>query len=115
MSTALDRASTADLRRLNWVSQARKYRTWARDRYSERWIPMVKLSLAFTASLAKHRKDGTMPLMPWQHERTEIIGVWENLRQDSAGLLAEGRCLPMSSGAPKLLRLLRLGRSRIKH
>ena len=49
---------------------------------------------AFSESLAKHRAAGTAPLMLWQHNREEVIGVWEALSEDARGLVATGRLLP---------------------
>jgi HK97 family phage prohead protease len=49
---------------------------------------------AFTASLAQHRKDGTRPLLLWQHKSAEPIGIWDHFEEDSIGLLATGRLLP---------------------
>jgi hypothetical protein len=49
---------------------------------------------AFTASLARHRKDGTRPLLLWQHKDSEVIGIWDHFEEDSIGLLATGRLLP---------------------
>jgi HK97 family phage prohead protease len=48
---------------------------------------------AFTASLAERRRANAPVLMLWQHEMSAPIGVWENLVEDSKGLLAEGRIL----------------------
>lgn len=46
---------------------------------------------AFTKSLARHAKDGSLPLMLWQHNPSEPIGVWEDLEEDGKGLKGTGR------------------------
>lgn len=46
---------------------------------------------AFRASLAAHRKAGRMPALLWQHDRTEPIGGWLDLREDATGLYVKGR------------------------
>ncbi|MBP1842004.1 HK97 family phage prohead protease [Rhizobium petrolearium] len=59
-----------------------------RDSYNESVEPG-----AFVASLAKHRREGTMPLMLWQHDPWTPIGVWEELAEDGKGLWVKGRLL----------------------
>jgi HK97 family phage prohead protease len=47
---------------------------------------------AFALSLAKHKSEGTMPLMLWNHKSTELpIGVWIDMVEDGHGLLAKGQ------------------------
>lgn len=48
---------------------------------------------AFTKSLAKHAKEKTSPLMLWQHNWEQPIGVWDELEEDSKGLFGKGRLL----------------------
>lgn len=48
---------------------------------------------AFNESLVKHKREGTFPLMLWQHNSDEPIGVWEDLSADGKGLFAKGRLL----------------------
>lgn len=48
---------------------------------------------AFTATLAKHRAAGTMPLLLWQHNTDEPIGVWTSLKEDGQGLFADGNLI----------------------
>lgn len=58
------------------------------DSYGERVMPG-----AFTASLAKHKREGTSVLMLWQHDASEPIGVWEDLAEDAKGLWGKGRLI----------------------
>lgn len=48
---------------------------------------------AFVDSLAKHRREGSMPLMLWQHDSAEPIGVWNEFAEDGRGLWARGKLL----------------------
>lgn len=48
---------------------------------------------AFSESIATHRRQGTWPLMLWQHQASAPIGVWEDLADDGKGLRAKGRLL----------------------
>lgn len=48
---------------------------------------------AFKKSLAKHAKEKTSPLMFWQHNRDNPIGVWDELEEDTRGLYGKGRLL----------------------
>lgn len=64
---------------------------------------------AFTESLAQHEKDGTRPLMFWQHDPHEPIGVWDSLAEDRKGLKVKGRLLKGVRRAEEALILLREG------
>ena len=56
------------------------------DSYGE-----VVLPGAFANSLVKHRREGTMPLMLWNHKASELpIGNWVDLAEDGKGLWAKG-------------------------
>lgn len=75
-----------------------------RDSYNE-----IVLPGAFADSLAKHRREGTWPLMLWQHDPWEPIGVWDDLAEDGKGLLAKGHLLikqdvPIADKAYSLLK-----------
>ena len=59
-----------------------------RDSYNEVVVPG-----AFADSLAKHKREGTFPLMLWQHDPWEVIGKWDDLSDDGKGLYGEGRLL----------------------
>jgi HK97 family phage prohead protease len=48
---------------------------------------------AYADSLARHRRQGTMPLMLWQHDTNEPIGVWQEFAEDGKGLWGKGKLL----------------------
>lgn len=48
---------------------------------------------AFTRSLEEHRAAGTRPVMLWSHIPSEIIGVWNEVREDEKGLFVRGQFL----------------------
>lgn len=62
---------------------------------------------AFAKSLAKHKAEGTRPALLWQHDQRNPIGVWLDLRETDAGLLAKGRLtldVPQAKSAHALMR-----------
>jgi HK97 family phage prohead protease len=48
---------------------------------------------AFAKSLARHAKEKTSPLMLWQHNPHDPIGVWDEIAEDRKGLHCRGRFL----------------------
>src|SRR5665213_2837544 len=62
---------------------------------------------AFEASLKK-RGVRRVPML-FQHDPSEPVGVWLELREDIRGLYARGRLIPEVSRARELLSLLRAG------
>jgi uncharacterized protein len=48
---------------------------------------------AFAKTLAAHKAAGTRPVMLWSHNPAEIIGVWDEVREDERGLFVRGRLL----------------------
>lgn len=48
---------------------------------------------AFAESLAKHKTKGSMPALLWQHQPSEPIGVWEEMKEDETGLFVRGKLL----------------------
>jgi HK97 family phage prohead protease len=63
-----------------------------RDSYNE-----VVMPGAFADSLARHKREGSYPLMLWQHDTYEPIGVWDDLSDDGKGLYAKGKLLIQQS------------------
>lgn len=75
-----------------------------RDSYNEAVMPG-----AFSDSLAKHKREGTYPLMLWQHNPDEPIGVWHELSDDGKGLYAKGQLLQGVRRADEALIMLKAG------
>lgn len=48
---------------------------------------------AFAESLATQKREGRYPLMLWQHDTYEPIGVWDDLSDDGKGLFGKGRLI----------------------
>ena len=48
---------------------------------------------AFTASLAKWKEKGRLPAMLWQHNMSEPIGIYTEMREDDVGLYVKGQLL----------------------
>jgi uncharacterized protein len=64
---------------------------------------------AFGESLARHQREGTKPLMLWQHDPWTPIGVWEELAEDGKGLKGKGRLLQGVKAADEALIMLKNG------
>lgn len=73
-----------------------------RDSYNE-----VVMPGAFAKSLAKHQREGTYPLMLWQHNPDEPIGVWLDMHDDGKGLWVKGRVLKGVRRAEEALIMMR--------
>ena len=48
---------------------------------------------AYAASLARLKASGRAVKMLWQHDPTQPIGVWDEVREDAVGLWVKGRIL----------------------
>lgn len=48
---------------------------------------------AFQKSLARHAKEKSNPLMLWNHNSDNPIGVWDDMAEDRKGLQCKGRFL----------------------
>lgn len=64
---------------------------------------------AFAKSLGRHAKEKTKPLMLWQHNSDEPIGVWEDLHEDEKGLRGTGRLLTGIRRADEAYIMLKAG------
>ncbi len=64
---------------------------------------------AFTKTLAAHRSAGTKPVMFWSHNRDDIIGVWDEIREDEKGLLVRGRLLTEISRGREVHEMMKAG------
>lgn len=49
---------------------------------------------AYAKSLEDLRAGGRRVKMLWQHDPAEVIGVWDEVREDEKGLWVHGRILP---------------------
>jgi len=50
----------------------------------------VILPGAFAESLDAHRKKGTMPAMLWQHSMRDVVGLYDDMKEDDRGLYLSG-------------------------
>ncbi len=64
---------------------------------------------AFAASLAEHKARGTAPVMLWQHDTSEPIGVWTKLQESSQGLQVWGQINLDTQRGREALSLLKQG------
>lgn len=46
---------------------------------------------AFAKSLSEHKAAGTMPALLWQHDPSEPIGIYTEMREDKNGLYVKGQ------------------------
>lgn len=53
---------------------------------------------AFNKSLKQHQAEGSMPLMFWMHNPSEVPGVWTAMEEDSKGLAVEGELVDTQLG-----------------
>ena len=67
--------------------------------------PDVVLAGAFAASLARLKASGRSVKMLWQHDATQPIGVWDEVREDDVGLFVKGHLI---ADVPKSLEAARL-------
>ena len=58
------------------------------DSYSD-----VVVRGAFAATLEKWKAKGRLPAMLWQHNMSEPIGIYTEMREDDVGLYVKGRLL----------------------
>lgn len=59
---------------------------------------------AFTKSLAERK-----PKMLWQHDKTKIIGVWDEVKEDERGLFVKGRVLKDVQQGKEAMALMKAG------
>lgn len=75
-----------------------------RDNYDD-----VIVAGAFIATLAAHRAAGTMPAMLWQHDPSQPIGIWTDMREDAKGLFIKGQLALQTRQGAEAYALLKLG------
>lgn len=64
---------------------------------------------AFRKSLIRARVDQNPPKLLWQHDPTQVIGVWQELREDHQGLYVRGQLLMELPKAQEAYVLLKSG------
>ncbi|MGH1424718.1 MAG: HK97 family phage prohead protease [Pseudooceanicola sp.] len=64
---------------------------------------------AYAASLAAMLADGRRVKMLWQHDPTQPIGVWDEVREDARGLYVKGRVLDSVAKGREAVALLGAG------
>jgi len=74
------------------------------DEVGDRLVPGV-----FTKTLAMHQKNGTRPLMLWNHNSDEPIGIWSDLVEDAKGLKVKGRIVLETARGKEVHALLKAG------
>jgi len=67
------------------------------------------LAGAYARSLAMLKAKGRSVKMLWQHDPTQPIGVWDEVREDEKGLFVKGRLLPDVAKAQEAAALLAAG------
>lgn len=69
----------------------------------------VVLAGAYAASLKRLMANGDKVRMLWQHDATQPIGVWDEVREDARGLWVKGRLLPEVTRAREAAALVGAG------
>ena len=64
---------------------------------------------AYAASLSRLTTQGRAVKMLWQHDPTQPIGVWDEVREDAVGLWVKGRILPEVDKGREAVALLAAG------
>jgi HK97 family phage prohead protease len=64
---------------------------------------------AFGRTLSKWRRQDRTPALLWMHDPTQPIGIWQSIREDSNGLMVEGRLALRTQKGGEAYELLKLG------
>lgn len=64
---------------------------------------------AFGASLARHKKAGTAPVMLWSHKQESPVGKWTALAEDGRGLVVKGQMNLATTAGREAFEHLRAG------
>ena len=64
---------------------------------------------AFSDSLAKYKSKAKLPKLLWQHNPQEVIGVYEDMKEDDRGLWVRGRLLKDVAKGKEAYALLKAG------
>jgi HK97 family phage prohead protease len=68
----------------------------------------VVLPGAFAATIQRAEETGRMPAMLWQHDPTQVIGVWRSMKEDARGLHMVGELADTQLGR-EAYALLKMG------
>ncbi|CTQ50912.1 HK97 family phage prohead protease [Jannaschia donghaensis] len=64
---------------------------------------------AYCDCLARMSAEGRRVKMLWQHDPAQVIGVWDEVREDARGLFVKGRLLPGVEKAREAAELIEAG------
>lgn len=64
---------------------------------------------AYAASLAALKAKGGRVKMLWQHDPTQPIGIWDEVREDATGLWVKGRLLESVAKGREAIALIEAG------
>lgn len=64
---------------------------------------------AFDASLAEHKRKGTMPAMLYQHDNWQVCGAWRSITPDKTGLKMNGEMALATTVGKDAYELLKMG------
>lgn len=64
---------------------------------------------AFSGTLDAHLKAGTMPMMLWNHDVQQPIGVWTDMVEDKRGLKVKGRFVTEAAKGAEVYALVKAG------
>ena len=74
------------------------------DSYKE-----IVVSGAFARSLNRYKRDERMPALLWQHDPSEPIGIYTEMREDDRGLYVEGQLALKTELGARAHELLKMG------
>lgn len=77
---------------------------WVVDSYRE-----VAVDGAFKKSIARHKSEGTMPKMLWNHNSDIVIGKWLDMEEDEHGLKVKGQLALNTQRGRETYELLKMG------
>ena len=64
---------------------------------------------AYSASLKSLKQSGLQVKMLWQHDATQPIGIWDEVREDAKGLWVKGRLLEVVAKGREAIALIEAG------
>jgi HK97 family phage prohead protease len=64
---------------------------------------------AFARTLKQWQQQNRLPAMLWMHDPTQPIGLWQSIREDTNGLLVDGRLALRTQKGADAYELLKMG------